>query len=906
MADLLTLTDNFNDNSIDSGLWGVGENNGTVTETGQQLQLAVTPNTSGALALVYSQNDYSLTGSSVSVNLIQGAAPGTDTVVALGEPDTPGNRLIFTFDGAGTIAASYDIGYTSQASDTASVTVGVDFYVRIREVAGTVYWDYSENGGSSWTNVLSYATSSITFSIALLTLSLEVYEWSATGATTESTTIFDNINTLVAGDAEIDVNDGIEIIDVASRTVDDVVGDANVNVSDTVSLEESNLSSSSSEAVGSEISNLVDAFADDSINTILWAVGENNGTVTETNQQIQMAVVPETAGALALLYTKEGYSLVGSIITVNMVQAASPGTDTSLTLGVDGTPGNRLIFVFGGGTLTASYDVGYASQSSNTASVTPGSGFFVRIREAGGSVYWDYSENGGASWTNVHSQETSGITFSLENLIVGLEVYEWSATGGTTETTSIFDNINTLDVQTPNINVFETINIGESETAISGDTYDQKTKPFLAMNVFTTQDNLWYAPDSVFDGFCDELIAVGFTHIRAEQTTYTDLGAIAHTQAAVLRAIAKGLHVSWGPGAGGTTLTASTWPDYAQAVQDAAQWAQDNDLPQFSIGNEEEMHIDETTITVNQVIDNIKALATTVKSIYTKGPLIYSTYPLAYDRWRIVGKGDLDLLGVNQYMSGDTPEWSGTQDDDKFKGWLDDLIDSFGTDGFIITEWGPSWRPHDDFGSEAFQAQKVAEALEWMDERGIQRAYFFTYYQDPRPFGPAGFGVRETDGSYNLMWNSLVSTVQGYGASPSDLILVSESVSVNIQNLVIETSDTVLTGENNEVVLTVVNDENNLAAAIIDEVEVVGIISTFLDTLSVEVADETEIIEARWSSQDLPPGYTFSWSVYDELPLVDIADTVFNRETQFSFSVRPRGSFGSKITPGWGGRSKTF
>ena len=120
------------------------------------------------------------------------------------------------------------------------------------------------------------------------------------------------------------------------------------------------------------------------------------------------------------------------------------------------------------------------------------------------------------------------------------------------------------------------------------------------MCVFPTSD------PTDFDSQVDVLLANGFTELRIGLPAYNDTEYIALCKASILRAIAKGAKVIWGVCSGGAPLTSSNWEAFRQGVKDTAQWAQDNGVYEFLIGNEDEMG---TTLTLSQLIANFKSLA---------------------------------------------------------------------------------------------------------------------------------------------------------------------------------------------------------------------------------------------------------------------------------------------------------
>jgi hypothetical protein len=247
----------------------------------------------------------------------------------------------------------------------------------------------------------------------------------------------------------------------------------------------------------------------------------------------------------------------------------------------------------------------------------------------------------------------------------------------------------------------------------------------------------WY--DRVYD-YGDIWLENGFSEIRYIPN-YLNTGEMNGSKAAVLEANIKGLKFIWGVGSGGTTITASNWPNFRQAILDAAQWAQDNGVYEFQIGNEEEFHVDGTTMTVAQIITNLKSVATEVKEIFTNGNVSYSCSHGSIDNWIAAGKGDLDILAANIYLGGD-----GWYPSDYWKTNINKLIDAFGVDGTYISEFAPSSSSLDDYSTdEEVQAAAVTKMIDYMKASGIKRALYYSWKGD--------FGVVKNDETYRLLWS---------------------------------------------------------------------------------------------------------------------------------------------------------
>jgi len=263
----------------------------------------------------------------------------------------------------------------------------------------------------------------------------------------------------------------------------------------------------------------------------------------------------------------------------------------------------------------------------------------------------------------------------------------------------------------------------------------------LGMMLFYT-DSL-----SEFDGYVDTLLDNGFTELRMG-LDWLNWDTEYEIQAVIIDAITKGAQVIWGVESSGVTLTSSNWDDFADAVLAAAQWAQDNGVYEFQIGNEEELHNDDDTLTDAQLFTNLKVLATAVQAIFTNGNVSYSCDPDYISDWIAAGKGDLDILACNIYMGGDG--WY----EAPWEYWIDILVNAFGVDGTYLTEFSLSWSSLDDYSAdEVVQATALTEMIEYIKASGMTRALFFCYKDPP---WLSGFGALKIDGTYRLLWNQVL------------------------------------------------------------------------------------------------------------------------------------------------------
>ena len=255
-----------------------------------------------------------------------------------------------------------------------------------------------------------------------------------------------------------------------------------------------------------------------------------------------------------------------------------------------------------------------------------------------------------------------------------------------------------------------------------------------------------------YEEYIDDLIAYDFTKMKIFPPKYYGVDEIAEAKVAVLYAVGKGIDVTWGYCRGVPDITADSWVDYRAGILEAAQWAQDNGVFEFRLGNEDLANVDGVTKTAAQLLIDFKSVATEVQAIFTNGNISYACRSDFIDDWIAAGKGDIDILASNVYMGG-----NGNYDDN-WMNLITNLVNAFGVDGTYLTEFGPSWSSLDDYSTdEAVQAAAVTEMINYIKVSGITRAFFFCY-ANPYWFAENQFGVLKADGTYRLLWDSLLNS----------------------------------------------------------------------------------------------------------------------------------------------------
>lgn len=261
----------------------------------------------------------------------------------------------------------------------------------------------------------------------------------------------------------------------------------------------------------------------------------------------------------------------------------------------------------------------------------------------------------------------------------------------------------------------------------------------LGMNLDTYDNN------TILDTHLNYLIEANIPYVRCQLLGAESAGEIAASKDDAAYCVSKGFKVLWGLSSG-ITLTAANWSDYSDAILAAAAWAEANGIYEFQIGNELEGKVDGTTLTVGDLITNLKTLATAVQAVYTIGKVSYATY--TYNNlqlWKAAGKGDLDILALNWYQDNNFRV---------FKNVITEYYTSFGEDSYL-TEFSLSYRNIDYYTSdEKEQERQMQEIIGFLKGLGMKRAYFFRFYDDT-----LNFGVLKADGvTFRQMWNVFKNT----------------------------------------------------------------------------------------------------------------------------------------------------
>lgn len=154
---------------------------------------------------------------------------------------------------------------------------------------------------------------------------------------------------------------------------------------------------------------LSDNFDDNSIDYAKWySYSDSGGTVAETGQKI-VITPPNSATGYTQLATQNQYNLVGSSVQVKVPQLAD-GASCDTLLILPNADFSQAYYIKSNGTNI--YAGTLAGGNLASAAWNPSTMLYWRMRESGGTFYFEYSGDG-VSWTTLHSMSVgSAVTSS--------------------------------------------------------------------------------------------------------------------------------------------------------------------------------------------------------------------------------------------------------------------------------------------------------------------------------------------------------------------------------------------------------------------------------------------------------------------------------------------------------------
>ena len=173
--------------------------------------------------------------------------------------------------------------------------------------------------------------------------------------------------------------------------------------------------------MGSPIASLRDDFADNLIARAWSSVTSGSGAVSEASGRATCALPSATAGSHQAYYrSSSAYDLTGDGYWINIATMVATGVAATMTFDVYQDGANVYRWQQVSGTLTARRIVAGVDTQLFSVAWNAATYKYLRIRESGGTVFFDSSTNG-TSWTQRASQLVSG-AFPVTDLTIQIGV----------------------------------------------------------------------------------------------------------------------------------------------------------------------------------------------------------------------------------------------------------------------------------------------------------------------------------------------------------------------------------------------------------------------------------------------------------------------------------------------------
>lgn len=192
VSDISTLVDNFNDNSLDTTLYG--SFGSTVSETNQQLELLNGANYTSYLG-IFTIRRYFLTSSAVTIKLVNAGNQSLTSLQALIQLELDSNNQVYYLVEGNTLKAVKKVSGAVSDVNTVAYNSTTMAYLKISESGGTISWDYSSNG-QSWTNLTTLSNP-----FAVTSLQVNILAGTYSNEASSTTVIWDNLNVIPSATA---------------------------------------------------------------------------------------------------------------------------------------------------------------------------------------------------------------------------------------------------------------------------------------------------------------------------------------------------------------------------------------------------------------------------------------------------------------------------------------------------------------------------------------------------------------------------------------------------------------------------------------------------------------------------------------------------------------------------------
>lgn len=381
-----TLQDALDDSALDPNLWKVASQvGGTVTET-TSLSLAPSASTDAASLLVESKGLYTLVDSSALVRVDEAVNAG-GYVSEQFSLKRDGNNKVYWHAEGGTLSARVKVAGAATTLAAFPYSATEHRWLRLRESAGTVYWETSADG-IGWTQRASQGVASL-FPLDSMIVTFYVYTFGG-GTPTPGQARFSRLNSV----------------------------DGNTP--------------------SPGLSGIQDNFNDGTL-ALQWTTIQSGGTISESGGTLNFAPSANNGSVVLTVESVESRSLLGSSLfaEVPSVISTTGNMGQRLEAKLDGS--NKLTWKVENGVLSASIKNAGTQATIVSLTYSPTSHRWWRIREASGTIFWDTSPDG-LNWTQQATAPTSS-TFPLDAVSIRLHLETWGSGVGNPGVAR-FDNVN--------------------------------------------------------------------------------------------------------------------------------------------------------------------------------------------------------------------------------------------------------------------------------------------------------------------------------------------------------------------------------------------------------------------------------------------------------------------------------
>ncbi len=213
--------------------------------------------------------------------------------------------------------------------------------------------------------------------------------------------------------------------------------------------------------------------------------------------------------------------------------------------------------------------------------------------------------------------------------------------------------------------------------------------------------------------------------------------------------------IVWGITSSASTLTAANYATYKTAMLDRAKLANDHGVTTFVTGNEEEYHVDGTSLVAAQMTTNARNdLAPAATTVFA-GDVSYNLPEGNLPDWLANGSGSLSTLGLNAYGLNE-------HDGAGFCRDVRNFAARFGSQGYV-SEFGINTNWATVTASDSDQERELRKRTMFVRNSGLSASYFFLFSH----LSDDNFALKLANGNFRSMWFALVRERKWFTGVPN-------------------------------------------------------------------------------------------------------------------------------------------